>query len=176
MVSVLILGLVFTGCSEIAKFSSPATVNTDGDLERCVECFGPESATGYGKRIIEKKNGGGTWFMYNEYLTGGVQDPDNENIYVYQVQAGNPKDGENFNIIGDLQIWSLGKGWYEAQYWIYPVFTVVDEHLAISDSMNFTGKPGRDDNQDFKVKFFDKNGEFFIFAHFEVECSDSNLR
>jgi hypothetical protein len=46
---------------------------------------------------------------------------------------------------------------------------VVDEHLAISNSANFKAKPGRDDNADFGVPFFDADGEFYIFAHFEVE-------
>ena len=169
IVSALILGLLFTGC--VAKISSPATVNTDGDLYKC-ECFGGETATGLGDKIKPK----GTWFMYNEYPAGPYgywywDEDEGIDIYVYQIQAGNPKNGPN--IIGQYWIWYMGDGWYWAKYWINPVFVVVDEHLAISDSdtMNFTAAPGRDDNQDFKVPFYDEDGKFYIFAHFAVECA-----
>ena len=158
MLSVLILSLIFaTGCTDIAKISNQATVNTNGDLYKC-ECFGDDTATGLGTRIKPK----GTWFMYNQYGYG--------NVGPYDIQAGNPKN--DLNIIGQYSILSLGSGWYRAEYWISPVFVVVDEHLAISDSPNFTAAPGKDDNQDFGVSFYDVDGEFYIFAHFAVECAE----
>jgi hypothetical protein len=165
MISVLILGLIFTGCSEIAKFSSPATVNTDGVIYKC-ECFGPESATGMGLRIVEKENGGGTWFMYNYYPTDGTVVG---NLHCIPIQAGNPKNGDN--IIGTLQIKDLGSHYYRVQRWIDPVYTIMDEHLAISNTMNFTGKPGKDDNQDFYHTFYDADGLFYVFAHFSLDCA-----
>ncbi len=102
MISVLILGLVFTGCGDIAKISSPVTVNTDGDLYKC-ECFGGETATGLGDKIKSK----GTWFMYNEYpgkcdwTSHSEWDSNNtpspDRCY-FDIQAGNPKNG--LNLIG----------------------------------------------------------------------------
>ena len=156
IVSALILGLLFTGCSDIANITGPAAVNTDGGLYRC-ECFGGETATGMGDKIKPK----GKWFMYNVY--SGVHEH-------YDIQAGNPKNGPN--IIGEYEIISLGGNMYRAEHYINPVFVVVDEHLAISDSPNFTAAPGRDDNQDFGIPFYDADGEFFIFAHFAVECAE----
>ena len=186
MVSVLILGLVFAGCSDIAKISSPATGNTDDVIYKC-ECFGPETATGMGSRIIEKKNGGGTWFMYNKFVLGADGDGDygywNDDIYVYKIQAGNPKNG--LTTIGAYWIYplpleeGLGPDWYRMKYDINtdsngnPVFDVIEEHLAIqNDWHDFTAKPGKDDNQDFGVPFYDDDGEFYIFAHFAVDCAD----
>ena len=160
MVSVLILGLVFAGCSEITKISSPATVSTSGDLYRCV-CYGPDTATGMGARIIEKENGGGTWFMYNEY--NGIN-------WWWHIQAGNPKNGTHF--IGTYWVANLGSGNYEVRYEFEPAYEVLEEHLAISDTMNFTAKPGKDDNQDFYESFYDEDGKFYIFAHFAVDCAD----
>ena len=180
MVSVLILGLVFTGCSEIAQFSSPATVNTDGDLYKC-ECFGPETATGYGTNILPK----GTWFMYNEYPAGGdIEGFFDGSVWNYDINAGNPKHG--LNRIGAFWVMDLGDHWYSVRYGIDSAFVVLEEHLAIDnddadDGMDdFTAKPGRDDNQDFvdgslfndeEVKFFDSDGHFYIFAHFAVDCA-----
>ena len=174
MVSVLILGLVFAGCSDIAKISSPDTVNTNGGLYKC-ECFGDDSATGLGTRIKPK----GTWFMYNEYpgecdWTSHSEWDSNDTPFpdrcYFEIQAGNPKKG--FNIIGLYWIKDNGDGTFTAEYWINPAFEVVDEHLAISDTMNFTAAPGKDDNADFYVPFSDADGEFLVFAHFAVECAE----
>jgi PKD repeat protein len=159
IVSALILGLFFTGCSNIAKITSPAGVNTDGDLYKC-ECFGGETATGVGHKIKSH----GTWFMYNFY--SGVHEH-------YEIQAGNPKNGSN--IIGEYEIISLGGNMYRAEYYINTAFVVVDEHLGIDNyitTMDFKAKPGQDDNQDFGVPFYDEDGEFYIFAHFAVECAE----
>ncbi len=164
IVSALILCLLFTGCSDIATISSPATVNTDGDLYK-VQCSGAETATGMGATILPK----GTWFMYNVYDGDGFWDG---RVQSFDIQAGNPKNG-NVNIIGVYTIKQNSyNDFYRAQYWIYPTFDAVDKHLAISDDMNFTAAPGKDDNADFNVDFEDPNGDgtFFVFAHFAVEC------
>ena len=158
IISALIFGLVFTGCSAIANITGPATVNTEGDLYKCHTCVQSDTATGMGSPIKPK----GTWFMYNEYSDSYVG--------TYDIQAGNPKGGEN--MIGYYWIEDHGDGSYTAGYYIDPTFVVVDEHLAISNNMNFTAAPGRDDNQDFGVPFQDDDGKFFIFAHFAVECAE----
>ena len=159
IVSALILGLLFTGCSGIANISSPVTVNTDGDLSRCV-CVQSDTATGLGSTIKPK----GTWFMYNTY---GEDD-----AYWWFIQAGNPKNG--LNIMGEYWIEINPDGSYTARYWIAPTFEVVDEHLGISDNPDFTAKPGRDDNANFYEPFddpdVDGDGIFYVFAHFAVEC------
>ena len=115
-----------------------------------------DSATGSGEPILSK----GTWFMYNEY-TG---DPGS-----FEIQAGNPKNGEN--IIGSYEITHNVDGTYTATYDMDPGVKVDDAHLAISDSPNFTAKPGQDDNQDYGKPFSDPSdtGTFYIFAHFSVE-------
>jgi len=160
IVSALIFGLVFTGCSDIANITGPATVNTDGNLYKCQTCVQGDTATGMGLPIKPK----GTWFMYNlyEYDYDGT----------YDIQAGNPKSG--VNMIGYYWIEENGDGSYTAGYYIDPTFVVVDEHLAISDTMNFTAAPGLDDNADFYVPLDEpgviKDGEFYVFAHFAVEC------
>ena len=115
---------------------------------------GEDSATGLGTSILPK----GTWFMYNEY-TGTIP-------YEIPINAGNPKNGTN--IIGSYTVASNGDGTYTVTYDINEGITVVDQHLAISDSMNFTASPGTDDNQNFGEAFFDGDGSFFIFAHFGV--------
>jgi len=172
IVSALILGLFFTGCEDIANITSPAAVNTDGDLYKCDVCEGPETATGLGGKIKPK----GTWFMYNEYpgecdwTSHSEWDSNNtpfpDRCY-FDIQAGNPKNG--LNIIGLYWIKDNEDGTFIAEYWFDPAFVVVDEHLAISDTMNFTAAPGRDDNADFYVPF-EADGEFLVFAHFAVEC------
>ena len=163
IVSALIFGLVFTGCSDIANITGPATVNTDGNLYKCEPCVQGDTATGMGEKIKEK----GKWFMFNVY-------PYSEDKYAfvdyYDIVAGNPKNGKT--VIGGYWIEKNGD-YYTAYYDIDPInhtFVVVDEHLAISDSQNFTAAPGKDDNADFGVPFYDEDGEFFIFAHFAVEC------
>ena len=158
IVSALILGLLFTGCTNIANITGPATVNTDGDLYKS-DCFGPETATGMGEKIKPK----GTWFMYNVYNDSG-----GENFY-YDIQVGNPKNGHE-HFIGRYWIIPLGGNWYVAEYYIDLDFDVVDEHLAISKDMNFTAAPGRDDNADFGVPF-EAVAPFHIFAHFALECA-----
>ncbi|MCJ7623439.1 MAG: hypothetical protein MUO76_08035, partial [Anaerolineaceae bacterium] len=135
----------------------PAAVNTDGGLYRC-ECFGGETATGVGAKIKPK----GKWFMFNVYSDG-------DGLAEYDIQAGNPKGGEN--IIGHYWIIPMGGGWYRAEYSIDSAFDVVDEHLAISNSLNFTAAPGTDDNADFFVPF-EAEAPFYIFAHFAVECAE----
>jgi len=159
IVSALILALLFTGCRDIAKITDPITVNdvygTDGNVYKCATCVHSDSATGKGLPIKPK----GTWFMYNQYSDGYVG--------TYDIQAGNPKGGEN--IIGYYWIEDNGDGSYTAKYYIDGTFVVVDEHLAISDSPNFTAAPGRDDNADFYVPF-EAETPFYIFAHFAVEC------
>jgi len=147
IVSSLLLGLLFTGCSDIANITSPATVNTDGDLYKCLTCVPGDSATGLGEKIKSK----GTWFMYNIYGEDGA--------FWWYIQAGKPKNG--LNIIGDYWIEINPDGSYTAKYWFEEGFGVVDEHLAISDNMDFTAAPGRDDNADFYVPFVDpdKNGK-----------------
>ena len=115
---------------------------------------GEDSATGLGTPI---QSDGSPWFMYNEY--SGDSSP-------YDIQAGNPKNGEN--IIGSYQVTHNADGTYTVTYNFDGGFAVVDQHLAISDSMNFTAKPGQDDNQNFGEAFSDGDGSFFIFAHFSV--------
>lgn len=161
IVSALILGLLFTSCIGIANITVPATVNTDGDLYKCEECFGPDTATGWGIPILPK----GNWFMYNYYC-----EVDEEFVF-YNIQAGNPKNGKN--IIGYFSIQDNGDGTFTAEYYIDPTFVVVEEHLGIDiyiSTMDFKAKPGQDDNQDFGVPFSDEDGCFLIFAHFAVEC------
>ena len=134
------------------------------------EPVGRDSATGIGARILPK----GTWFMYNS--TYGITWPGVGGNLQFQIQAGNPDGG--LKQIGFYVVWNRGGGWYEAEYVIDPTIeingveyeiVVTDEHLAVSDSMNFTAKPGQDDNQDFEVPFYDADGQFYIFAHVEVE-------
>ncbi|MDD3641256.1 MAG: hypothetical protein PHE00_05655 [Atribacterota bacterium] len=169
--------------------------NTDGyDLDairvyRPAPCYN-ETATGLGNRIIEKKNGGGSWFMYNWYPCG-LEEIDDSKSWAseytcnpYLIQLGNPKNGTN--IIGTFQIDisavddegnPVSSGWYVATYdlddfvaigrwelWI----NIMDEHLSISDDMDFQAGPGLDDNADWGVPFYDEDGEFFIFAHFGI--------
>jgi hypothetical protein len=116
-----------------------------------------------GTQILNK----GSWFMYNTYDTppGGEQ--------CFDLQAGNPKMG--INIVGQYCITPLGGGQYEATYHFDPVtiggfeyqVVVLNEHLAISDTMDFTAVPGQDDNQDFGVPF-SADGNFYVFAHFSI--------
>jgi len=145
--------------------------NTDGfDLDairvyRCAPRLKGDSATGLGMRIWRR----GKWCMYNVY---------NERLErtgPYYIQAGNPRGG--INIIGSYWIENLGGGWYAAYYqfdevvvngWVYDII-VLEEHLSIRNFPWFTGAPGRDDNADFGVPFYDEDGAFYIFAHFEVE-------
>ena len=116
---------------------------------------GEDSATGLGDPILSK----GTWFMYNEY-TGDSSS--------YDIQAGNPNNGKNINIIGSYQVANNGDGTYTVTYDINEGITVVDQHLAINDSMNFTAIPGQDVIQEnFGVPFV-ADGQFYIFAHFSV--------
>ena len=112
-----------------------------------------DSATGLGTPVLPK----GPWFMYNEYSGGSSS---------YDIQAGNPKNG--VNIIGSYQVTHNADGRYVVTYNFDGGVTVVDQHLAISDSPNFTAKPGKDDNQDFGVPFVDAGDHFYIFAHFSV--------
>ena len=164
IVSALILGLLFTGCSDIAKISSPATVNTDGDLYKCATCLQSDSATGWGGPIKLK----GTWFMYNVYPAGGTWDPD-FGVHNYDIHAGSTKRG--LNKIGYFWVIDLGNSYYRVRYDLDPTFVAVDEHLAIqNDWHDFTAAPGRDDNMDFDEAFYDADGVFYIFAHFAVEC------
>ena len=165
IVSALILGLLFIGCSDIANITGPATVNTDGDLYKCPVCVHGDSATGMGEKIKEK----GKWFMYNVY-------PYSEDNFAlgdnYEIVAGNPKNGKT--VIGWYWIVDRGDGTYVACYYIDPTYVVVDKHLAISYTMDFTAAPGKDDNADFYEPFDDpdenNDGEFYVFAHFAVEC------
>ncbi len=141
--------------------------NTDGyDLDairvyRYIPWRMGDTATGDGSKILSK----GTWFMYNEYNNGPA---------TFDIQAGNPKDG--INIIGTFTV-SKDGNMYTIDYdidetiekngYIYHII-VEDEHLGISDTMNFKAIPGQDDNQDFGVPFEDMDGMFKIFAHFSV--------
>jgi hypothetical protein len=116
-----------------------------------------DSATGLGTPI---QSDGSPWFMYNEYSGDSSS---------YDIQAGNPKNGEN--IIGSYQVTHNADGTYTVTYNFDGGVAVVDQQLAISDSMNFTAKPGKYDNQDFGVPFSadaDGDGQFYIFAHFSV--------
>ena len=94
---------------------------------------GQDSATGLGTPI---QSDGSPWFMYNEYSGGSS---------TYDIQAGNPKNGEN--IIGSYQVTHNADGTYTVTYNFDGGVAVVDQQLAISDSMNFTAKPGKDDNR-----------------------------
>ncbi len=114
-----------------------------------------------GSRIKSK----GTRFVYNQY----PQDP-------YEIQAGNPDD--ELRIIGSYDVTDNSDNTYTVTCDIDGTIlmngvehdiVVTEEHPAVSDNMNFTGKPGQDDNQDFGVPFSDGDGEFYIFTHFEVE-------
>ena len=163
IVSALLLGLLFIGCSDIANITSPATVNTDGELYKCATCLQSDSATGWGLQIKEK----GKWFMYNEY-PGGTWDP-NFGVYNYDIHAGSTKHG--LNKIGYFWVMSLGGHKYKVRYDLDPTFVAVDKHLAIqNDWPDFTAAPGRDDNMDFDEEFYDEDDVFYIFAHFAVEC------
>ena len=156
IVFALILGLLFTGCEDIAKI----TVNTDEELYKS-PCYGPETATGMGTPILSK----GTWFMYNEYPGGYFCGP---NHCQYYIQAGNPKNGTTF--IGSYWIEDNLDGTFTAYYDIDDRWVVIDKHLAISDdTMNFTAKPGQDDNANWGEPF-EAEDPFFVFAHFAVEC------
>ena len=169
IVSALILGLLFTGCSDIANITGPASVNTDGNLYKCDPCVQGDTATGWGEKINEK----GKWFMYNVYpYSEDKYAFDNDNYY--DIVAGNPKNDKT--VIGGYWIENNGGGFYTAYYDIDPInntFVVVDEHLAIQDDYHdFTAAPGKDDNADFGVQFYDEDGNFYVFAHFAVECAE----
>ena len=127
--------------------------------------------------------------MYNWYPCG-LEEIDDSKPWAseytcnpYLIQLGNPKNGTT--IIGEFRIDPADydgdeipdAGWYVATYdlddfvetgrwelWI----NVIDEHLAISDDMDFQAVPGIDDNADWGVPFYDEDGEFFIFAHFGI--------
>ena len=162
IVSALILGSLFTGCCDIANITGPATVNTDGDLYKCVTCVKSDSATGWGDSIKPK----GTWFMYNEYPGGYFCGP---NHCQYYIQAGNPKNGTTF--IGSYWIEDNLDGTFTAYYDIDDRWVVIDKHLAISDdTMNFTAKPGQDDNANWGEPF-EAEDPFFVFAHFAMDCT-----
>jgi hypothetical protein len=158
-----------------AGTSSTYTGNTDGyDLDAIrVYKYIPwrfnDSATGCseddgtGSCILPK----GTWFMYNEFA-GESQ--------TFDIQAGNPKDGEN--IIGTYTVEKTGDNTYIVDYDIdetikmngykYDI-VITAEHLAVSDTAFTSANPGKLDNQDFGVEFEDTDGKFFVFAHFAVE-------
>jgi hypothetical protein len=161
IVFALLLGLLFTGCVDIAKI----TVNMDEELYKS-PCYGPETATGMGTRIKPK----GTWFMYNEYPgvdncgtnSGGVD------YCAYYIQAGNPKNGPT--LIGSYWIEDNSDGTFTAYYDIDTSWIVIDKHLAISDMMNFTAAPGRDDNANWGEPF-SAVPPFFVFAHFAMDCA-----
>jgi hypothetical protein len=143
LLSVAIMALFFFAVPIFT--GNPSVVGAYGTHE--------DSATGLGASI---QSDGSPWFMYNEYSGGSS----------YDIQAGNPKNGEN--IIGSYQVTHNADGTYTVTYNFDGGVAVVDQHLAISDSMNFTAKPGKDDNQDFGVPFVDEDGHFYIFAHFSV--------
>jgi hypothetical protein len=134
--------------------------NTDGfDLDairvyRSLPHTGDDTATGVGKAI----GANAKWFMYNEYS--------GEAEKTYLIQAGNPKNGQK--IVGCFKVVNNGNGTYTVTYAMDPAVTIVDEHLGISDKMNFSAVPGQDDNQDYGVPFADSDGKFYIFAHFAV--------
>jgi hypothetical protein len=125
--------------------------------------------TGVGDRI----NPEGNWFMY-DYFDGCTV------TQYFDLQAGDPADG--VRIIGSYRVEYSGDGWYGIYYsmnqaieidgWLYKV-VVVDEHLAHSDVMDFTGDPEVDDNADFGeyMAFIDDDGHFYVFAHFTVELA-----
>ncbi len=116
---------------------------------------GGDSATGLGTPILPS----GTWFMYNEYAGGSGS---------FDIQAGNPSGGEN--IIGSFTITNNHDGTYTADYTMNGGITVVNEHLAISDTPFTSANPGYLDNADYGVPFSPPaDGSFYIFAHFSVE-------
>ena len=129
-----------------------------------------DSATGMGEPIMEK----GNWFMYN--TVNITEDPGTGTIVdIQHIQAGNPKNGSN--IIGELIITKMSATDFVVTYEMMPTIeidgldyniVVTDEHLAISDAPDFTAKPGKDDNADFGDTLTDVDGNFYIFAHFEV--------
>jgi hypothetical protein len=142
--------------------------NTDGyDLDgisvyRYIPLKG-ESATGYGTRIVER----GTWFMYNQY------DPQGTNVF--NIQMGNPKEGENF--VGTYKIDKDGLMYtatydmddtYIANGYEYDIY-VKNSHLAISDNLFTSTAPGKLANEEFGIPFMGYNPNFYIFAHFEIE-------
>ncbi len=162
------LPLVYPNDGAVSIVDLNPAGNTDGfDLDAIRVWRGPaeidgDTATGMGEKIKTR----GTWFMYNMY-PGDTQG-------VYDLQAGNPKDG--INKIGTYTITDNLDGTFTATYdidktividgWIYDI-VVVDEHLAISQTMNFTAAPGRDDNADWGVPF-EADSPFYVFAHFAV--------
>ena len=162
IVLALILGLLFTGCAEISKI----TVNTYEELYKS-PCYGPETATGVGYRIKPK----GTWFEYNVYPGGASCGTNSGGVdyCAYYIQAGNPKNGQT--LIGSYWIEDNGNGTFTAYHDIDTSWVVVDEHLAISDTiMNFTAAPGKDDNANWGEPF-EAVPPFFVFAHFAMDCA-----
>lgn len=150
--------------------------NTDGyDLDAvqvytfCGDWPSGDSATGMGTPILEK----GTWFMYNTIA-------DCDRSHHFFIQLGNPKNGEN--LIGFCPVTCNSYG-CDVEYFITSpqvfidgyVFTIhiVDEHLALSDTMDFTAKPGQDDNWDFgKGNPFPYDfcpAPLYIFAHWSID-------
>ncbi len=126
-----------------------------------------DSATGYGKKIMNK----GTWFMYNQYNGTGTE---TENTF--EIVAGNPKNGKT--VIGTYTVTDNQDETYTIDYEMYDTVTidgyeyeieVTNEHLAISDGLFKSASPGKEANQQFGQAFEDENGQFNIFAHFEVE-------
>lgn len=123
---------------------------------------GATNSDGTGSRILPK----GSWFMYNSY-SGGAQ--------TYPLQAGNPADG--VNIIGSYTITPDGAGNYTVTYDVDDTVTVngytydisvVNESLAVSNTLFGSANPGQQDNQDFGVPFADTDGIFYVFAHLTV--------
>jgi hypothetical protein len=150
-----ILALLFSvAIMALFFFALPISTVINPSMVGAYSTGGEDSATGLGTPI---QSDGSPWFMYNEYSGDSSS---------YDIQAGNPKNGEN--IIGSYQVTHNADGTYTVTYNFDGGFAVVDQHLAISDSMNFTAKPGKDDNQDFGVPFVDADGQFYIFAHFSV--------
>ncbi|MBD3108540.1 hypothetical protein IEO70_09180 [Bacillus sp. AGMB 02131] len=144
--------------------------STDGfDLD-AIKVYAPnapelsgDSATGLGTNIMKK----GTWFMYNPY--NGTEN-------TFKIVAGNPKNGET--VIGTYTVTDNGNGTYTVHYDMYDTVTidgyeyeieVTNEHLAISDGLFKSASPGKEANQQFDKAFEDADGQFNIFAHFEVE-------
>lgn len=122
-----------------------------------------DSATGLGTPIKDK----GNWFMYNEYDGGTV---------TYDIQAGNPKDGQNINKVGTYTVTpnldgsGNPDGTFTVNYTLDNGIHEVDSHLAISDAQNFTGKPGQDANASFETPITaPSDGPVYIFVHFSIE-------
>jgi hypothetical protein len=154
-----------------AEFNEDApNGNTDGydlDAIRVFRYFPwrfDDTATGMGDRIKHR----GSWFMYNVYPSGDTDG-------FYYIQAGNPADGNN--IIGKFRVVDNENGTYAVEYEMDEYvevggyrfeIVVAEEHLGISDNMDFKGIPGIDDNEDFGEPFEDDDGRFYIFAHFSV--------